>query len=57
MKNVLTRYRFGTTWVSDANELFEEHTVLVMIPVTQDNSKVLVVGMNLFRRMEKERGA
>lgn len=57
MKNVRTRYGFGATWVSNANEFFQEHTVLVMIPVTQDNSKVLVVGMNLFRRMEKERGA
>lgn len=38
-----TRYGFGASWVSDANKLFQEHRVFVVVPITKDNSEVVVI--------------
>ena len=44
-----TWYGLGSTRVSDRDELLEEHVVLVMVPVTQDNGELFIVGMHFLR--------
>ncbi len=39
----LTRNRFSTTGVGDADELLQENGVLIVVPVTEDDSEFLVV--------------
>ena len=50
-----TWYGLGSTGVSDRDELLEEHVVLVVVPVTQDNGELFIVGMHFLRGVDDYR--
>jgi hypothetical protein len=52
-----TWYRFGAAGVSDADELFHENIMFLVVPVTQNDSIFVVVGMYFLSRVNDQRTA
>ena len=54
---VHTGNRFGTTGICDADELGHKDSVGVVVPVTEVDGVVAVVGVRLIRRVNDQRCA
>ena len=48
----LTGNRFGATRICHTDKLLEQHRVLVVVPVTQNNGEFGVIGVDLLRRVD-----
>lgn len=53
----LTRNGFGTSGIGDADELFDELAVLVVVPVTENNGEFFVVALDFLGGVDDEWGA